>query len=94
MYYNTTNEVNHELQEYKDKAKSQELEVVKAAKLLYNRSIFITCETLMQYFSIDTPITSIRRAVTDLTNDGILEKRGKIKGSYGRNIFVYKLKTN
>lgn len=40
------------------------------------------------------PITSIRRTMTTLTGDGILEKTGEMReGDYGKPNFVWKLKS-
>lgn len=42
---------------------------------------------------INSPITSIRRAITDLTEVGLLEKTGNKKpGIYGKNNYTWRLK--
>lgn len=100
-HHNTTNESGSTLKKYESKAKTQEEKI-----LLY----FVQRKMMNQYkdgispsqlwraltsYQDNTPITSIRRALTNLTNQGKLEKTDrKVPGIYGRPEYLWKLKQN
>ena len=50
-----------------------------------------TSEDLLPHFP-GVPITSIRRALTNIANGGQIEKTGQDEGMYGRPINRYKLR--
>jgi len=97
MYYNTTNENGSLL-----KANTKQAENQTALTL----SVFQTYPTYtfsadeVWNFLIDneaineqTPLTSIRRAITDLTNAGkIVKTNRKVLGSAGRKTYTWRLK--
>jgi len=91
MFYNTINLTSSDLQIAKDNAKSQE----EFIKWLFNNntSLKITPSQLMVLFGRNTPITSIRRALTNLTNDDFLQKTDEmIQGLYNKPEHIWKLK--
>lgn len=96
-FYNTTSETGPQLAEYQAKAGEQNETVLaifhKAAKPLspsqvleWWRSVPSGCGKSLP------PLTSIRRAITTLTQAGALVKtEAKRKGVYGRSEFVWRL---
>ena len=90
-YFNTTESLGPELREYQEKAKSQEKRILAFLKLDSNRPI--TPSAAMQWiFKDSVPITSVRRALTNLTNSGELVKTNvQVKGPYGRPEFIWEL---
>lgn len=94
IYFNTTNLKGSELKERKVKAGSQNAEVL-AFFSLYNYQSF-TAAQVFEYFEKQGrtwPLTSIRRAITTLMNEGFLEPTGEFKqGLYGAKNMCYKFK--
>ena len=89
-YYNTNNEVGLELKESNKKAKTQEDAILDIFKI----SIRLTASGawLIYNFKGNTPITSIRRAITNLCNEGKLLKTPETKvGIYGKSEHVYQI---
>jgi predicted ArsR family transcriptional regulator len=90
-YHNTTHETGKTLAEYEGKAKTQEERILE-----YFRNNWHTEMSPSQVQNClgmhGTPITSIRRAITNLTTDGKLVKTDKkVKGIYGRAEFTWRL---
>jgi len=89
MFHNTTNKTNTALSEAKEAAGRQEVIVLD----FFNRqhgSDYTPFEVHDKCFSDDTPVTSIRRAITNLTDDGKLIKTlSKRVGPYGRKCFTW-----
>lgn len=82
-YYNTTHSVHPDLNRYEKKAKSQEETILEFFRVSGRRSS--PSEVLMVLFDNSVPLTSVRRAITNLTNEGELVKTNKqIRGPYGR----------
>lgn len=91
-YFNTTNEAGNNLKENVEKAISQSKRILNFFRAHPNTSFnpFYIQNVLGMK---DTPITSIRRAITTLTNNGDLEKtEKKSEGMYGRNNYEWRLK--
>ena len=97
MYYNTTNETGETLMEYAMKAKRQRdivLEILRRTGEEMTSSqilpIYINA-TKMSY----TPITSMRRCVTELHDDGKIQRTGKTSkhNPFNRPEFIYKALT-
>lgn len=90
-YHNTTETLGTELKLYQDKAKSQEVRIL--AFLLEDPVRPITPSVAVRWiFKDSVPITSVRRALTNLTNAGELVKtNAQVKGPYGRPEFIWKL---
>lgn len=101
-YFNTTNESGTTLKNNVAKAKSQEEEILDLFKIEYNRyknkdiniMVGMTPSYIIKFYN-KYPITSIRRALTNLTKQGKLIKTSeKIIGMYGRSEYVWKLNEN
>jgi hypothetical protein len=90
-YYNTTNEFAKVLETSKQKAKRQDEIILNAFKQI---SEMTPSEVWTNFFDVDSvPITSVRRAMTDLTNDGkLIKTEVKKKGIYGKPEYVWQLK--
>ena len=96
-YYNTTHVLGKQLNEYTEKAKSQEDRVLRFFLAMYPQR-YTASEVWRQCFRESsaifnkTPLTSVRRAITNLYNEGDLVKTERIKdGIYGRPECIYKL---
>ncbi len=87
-YYNTTNESGQLLMEFKEQAKNQEAHVYDVYRSLNkplspSEVLFILVNSYI--ISKDTPITSIRRAITNLTGEEKLRKTTLKKlGKWGK----------
>lgn len=89
-YYNTTNEKGEKLKEYQAKALTQK-EMITRHFLKNKGKEFSPSEVWQKLFDIFTPITSIRRAISDLTDEGILVKtQNQKKGLFGRKEHTWK----
>jgi hypothetical protein len=91
-YYNTTNESGEQLEVFKKKAQTQSDKILEFFKdqpaVEYGAS-----SIHLALFGHDTPITSVRRSITDLVKDGKLEYSGRLRmGNYKRNEKLIKLK--
>ena len=93
MYYNTNNEEGSTLSRSKLKTSNQ-------SEMIYN--IFLATDIEWTAFEmhhhlfvvgVDWPITSVRRAITDLTKDGKLIKTNNLrKGRYGKMTYTWRLR--
>ncbi len=94
-YYNTTNEKGEFLNELWKKASKQE-DFVKSLFTEYgNLTASDTWKLFPNNPGYQTPITSVRRAITDLSNQGFLIKTEKKKiGLYGKPEYYYRLLNN
>ena len=91
-YFNTTNIIDPLLKNHENKAKSQEQKVLN----IYRKSKkgLTASEVFRQYPEKNTPLTSIRRAISNLFNDRFIEKTPlKREGIYGRTEFIYTIYT-
>jgi len=94
MYYNTNKESGETLLKSRDKARSQEKEIVRILEkwIKNGRGWSVAPHELLLYFD-NVPLTSIRRAITNLEKDGKLEKTDRmVKGTYGKMVHTWKLK--
>jgi response regulator of citrate/malate metabolism len=89
MYYNTTNQSGDTLKEYKRKALTQEEEIF---HYLSRYGLTFSASEIQDslFKNRNVPITSIRRALTNLYHDLEIKKVGQIKGKYGRPENTYK----
>ena len=87
-YHNTTKEFNWS--DYEKKAESQDDKVLQF--LLERRGKTFTCEDIWRMVLPDAPLTSARRAVSNLHNAGYLTQVGKVPGKYKRPIYLWSLK--
>ena len=88
-FYQTINQTDSALKESKKKASKQE-------DLIY--SLFVKCNQplspsmVLSQSGMNCPITSIRRAITDLTNSGRIVKTDRqVKGMYGKAEHLWEL---
>lgn len=91
-YYNTNGETGSTLKTSQEKAKTQE-ELVLEYFRRYPEDWFSPFDIQHVYKHRDYPITSIRRAITNLTKKGYLTKLNKFKpGAYNKMNHVWKLR--
>ena len=91
-YYNTTNLSGNNLTQASQKAMSQEDRILFHFEDSFDAN-FTPFEILEAVFNNQIPITSVRRAMTNLTNKGKLVKTGYQRlGAYGRICFAWRLK--
>lgn len=90
MYYNTNGLNAAEKKEATKRTKIQQ-EVVKTIFLKHKKMTASECHKI---FNQNVPITSIRRAISDLKSEGILIKTDVTKdGLYGAPEHIYSLST-
>ena len=90
-YHNTTFEEFAEVNLFEGVCDRQESLILQYARNLPYPQTQFSCETLRPLFPASVPITSIRRAVCNLKNEGLVCVVGKVPGEYGRNIFLYEV---
>jgi|TARA_R100001530_G_scaffold8138_2_gene8611 hypothetical protein len=88
-YYNTTKE-EKDLKKYHSKADTQDQMILN----YFHEHVIASPSEVWVWFSSNNvgnvPITSIRRSITDLTNEGKLFKtRKKRRGYYGRDEYIW-----
>ena len=93
MYYNTNNETGETLQSSRNATMKQEDQILGIFQAFPNEGLTpFDIEDFARNQEVNWPITSIRRAITDLTNAGKLTKTDvKKMGRYGKNVFTWKL---
>ena len=88
-FYNTIKEQPSKLAESIAKAKTQEEKIIKCFKQ-YERPL--SPSMVLSILNINSPITSIRRAMTNLSNEGKLEKtKDYVMGNYGKKEHLWRL---
>ena len=93
MYYNTNDETGETLQSSRNTATNQENMILAIFETYPNEGLTpFDIEDFAHDQEVSWPITSIRRAITDLTNAGKLTKTNTMKlGRYGKNVHTWKL---
>ena len=89
-YHNTNDEASPVLERSEAKAQTQEDVILQ----LFKRGGEYTPDGVWQklYAGTMVPITSVRRAITNLTNLGQLEKTDKQRvGMYGKQVYVWRV---
>ena len=87
-YFNTTNEHGQELHRYRTNALNQEDRI----KRFFMKGGTASPSQVHQRLFADAPVTSVRRAITNLTDKGVLEKTDtKILGPFGRPEYCWRL---
>ena len=95
MYYNTTNIEDKQLTLFDQLATKQEHQVYEAMKLLGKASPSLIHRVLELNHRKKYPITSVRRAIHDLTDSGKLIKTNEqITGDWGRPESVWMVNVN
>jgi predicted ArsR family transcriptional regulator len=91
MFHNTTQETEPALSRYADRARSQEAQIIKWWRTHKALDQF-TPSDINERVLPGVPITSVRRALSDLTKAGYLVKTPhKRMGPYGRPEFYWRL---
>ena len=94
-YFNTTHVFGEELARYQDAALSQEERLLAYFEAAYNAGghyvLLTPTAALNRVFNNSVPITSVRRALSNLTRDGKLRTSGKAMGPYGRPEHYWRL---
>ncbi len=95
-YFNTTNLKGEELKKSESKALTQDEEVLRLFKTF--DALTLTPERLHKHLQdtnpkyANTPLTSTRRAFSNLKNRGLIEKtETMVRGNYGRKVCVWEL---
>ena len=88
-YFNTTAESAQIELDFERKAVKQEAAILSILQR-YNRGF--TCFDLLPLLPNNTPVTSIRRALTLLHQAGLIHRIGRRKEMYGRSNYVYGIK--
>ena len=87
-FHNTTMEFGNTLIDYTEKAISQQEEVLSFFKK--NQNKYFTPFQINKLVLPTAPITSVRRAITNLTNSNYLIKTSSKKlGEYGRDNYLW-----
>ena len=88
MYHNTVNEPREQAKLYQDKTEKQDT-IVKRVIAKLNKP-FSAKDIYTNYPVMNTPITSIRRSINTLKNQGLIEETGeRVKGLFGRSELQY-----
>jgi len=92
-YHNTNKELGKTLITSKTRANKQELKVLKFFKANNKDERFSAEDILAQVdFGRSVPITSVRRAITNLTYAGYLKKTSFMKkGTFGKQIHTWQI---
>jgi len=96
MYYNTNNEKGKQLNKSRSAAKTQD-EIILGIFNTWRQSDGLTPseieEILIHHHDKNWPLTSIRRAISTLTDHGKLTKTDKLRGGkYNKNEHIWKFK--
>ena len=95
-YYNTTKQKANNLKDWELKALSQEMLVKKFMEL--NKDLSFTPFEIQEAFveeDVIWPITSVRRALTNLTKDNVLIKTDElVPADYGRPNYKWQWRNN
>lgn len=94
-FFNTINLNGAELTKAKEQTGLQDQRVLELFKRVGDGSMTpIRVHELYQFYFKETPLTSIRRSMTMLTNKGLLEKTNFMKmEKYGKSNYCWKLST-
>ena len=89
-YYNTNGLTGGELKNAVRNATNQETKILRF--FVYNPGLFTSEEIQFKCSLMQTPLTSICRALTNLSNGGFIRKTDVMKkGMYGKPIHAYQL---
>lgn len=91
-FYNTNKESGETLKSSRLKCNRQEDVILKIFK--DNKEHLLCADEIHELSQLNAPITSIRRAITNLYNQGKLIKTNTMKkGRYGKNTHTYQYKS-
>ena len=90
MYYNTNDETGSQLTRSRSNSNTQEKIILELFKDSPN--LMFSPFDVLELTELNAPITSIRRALADLTSKGKLTKSSIMKkGPYGKQVHCWKL---
>ena len=90
MYYNTNEETGSSLRNSRSKTKTQEEIILDFFKS--NPNLQLSPFEIQNILGLNAPITSIRRAMTNLATNGDLRKTKLMKiGPYGKHVHTWRL---
>ena len=96
MYYNTNNETGEQLNESRSNTKTQNeiiLDIFNTFRLNNGLSPSEVESILIETYGKNWPLTSIRRAISTLTDEGKLTKTDKLRGGkYNKNEHIWRFK--
>ena len=87
-YHNTTDLAGRDLSTATSRAGSQDLRVLLFFQ--HNSKFAFSAEEIQRIVLPDAPLTSARRAVSNLCNLGKVEKVGTTNGQFGRPVYLWK----
>jgi len=89
-YYNTNSESGETLSRSKERADTMKDQILHLFR--ENAGIDFTPFEVLRQLNTRSPITSVRRSITDLTMEGFLEKTDKMRiGDYGKQNYCWRL---
>ena len=93
VYYNTTNEAGEALAIARDETARQDARIYNVfTSMTRDGTIYLNPWAVHEIIGTNVPITSIRRSMNTLTNEGKIEKTTvKVRGPYGRPCYCWKL---
>jgi uncharacterized Fe-S cluster-containing protein len=92
-YYNTNQEKGEELKQSWKKTEKQEALILRHFR--NNPKVYFSPEMIQEAVLEKAPLTSVRRAITNLTTQGKLRKTDiMVKGKYGKRIHTWKVIMN
>lgn len=90
-YFNTTHQTGGRIVRFRQKTQAQDLQILEFFES-NPRDHYTPSDILLFVFENSCPITSVRRAITGLTNEGQLIKTDHQKdGPYGRPEYCWRL---
>ena len=90
MYYNTNDEAGNTLRSSRNKTKTQEEIILEF--FTNNPNLQLSPFEISDTLELNAPITSIRRAMTNLTLEGKLKKTNvMVVGPYGKHVHTWRL---
>ena len=94
-YHNTLNQDSKVVAIYEAKAKTQDGAVLEYLKLIRLRDPqqsdnFFSAEQVRAAVLPGVPLTSVRRALSNLYNEGLIERGDNVRGQYGHPIFSWR----
>ena len=93
MYYNTTTEAGEALAIARDETARQDARIYNVfTSMTRDGTIYLNPWGVLELMQSNIPITSVRRSINTLTNQGKLIKTTvKVRGPYGRPCYCWKL---
>ena len=88
-YHNTLDAAGASLKIYKAIAQGQDMLVLEFMQ--HNRRIEFNCEDIKRHVLPRAPVTSARRALSNLFRDGFIINTGKVSGHYNRPVHLWRL---